>query len=26
LSYMKAFPINGLVLNTLGSGTLQISV
>jgi hypothetical protein len=26
LQYMKAFPIFGLVLNTLGSGTLQISV
>jgi hypothetical protein len=25
-TYMKAFPINGLVLNTIGSGTLQISV
>jgi hypothetical protein len=26
LTYMKAFPINGLVLNTIGSGTLQISI
>jgi hypothetical protein len=26
LTYMKAFPIFGLVINTLGSGTLQISV
>jgi hypothetical protein len=26
LTYMKAFPISGLVLNTIGSGTLQISV
>jgi hypothetical protein len=26
LTYMKAFPIFGLVLNTIGSGTLQISV
>ena len=26
LTYMKAFPINGLVLNTIGSGTLQVSV
>ena len=26
LTYMKAFPIYGLVLNTIGSGTLQISV
>lgn len=26
LTYMKAFPIFGLVLNTLGTGTLQISV
>lgn len=25
-TYMKAFPINGLVLNTIGSGTLQISI
>lgn len=26
LTYMKAFPIFGLVLNTIGAGTLQISV
>lgn len=26
LTYMKAFPINGLVLNTLGSGILQVSI
>lgn len=26
LTYMKAFPVFGLVLNTLGTGTLQISV
>jgi hypothetical protein len=26
LTYMKAFPIAGLVINTLSSGTLQISV
>ena len=26
LTYMKAFPIFGLVLNTIGSGLLQISV
>ncbi len=26
LTYMKAFPINGLVLNTIGSGTLQVSI
>ncbi len=25
-TYMKAFPINGLVLNTIGSGILQISI
>lgn len=26
LTYMKAFPVFGLVINTLGTGTLQISV
>lgn len=26
LTYMKAFPIAGLVLNTMGSGVLQISI
>jgi len=26
LTYMKAFPINGLVLNTIGSGVLQVSI
>lgn len=26
LTYMKAFPVFGLVINTLGAGTLQISV
>lgn len=26
LTYMKSFPISGLVLNQIGSGTLQVSV
>jgi hypothetical protein len=26
LMYMKAEPVNGLVINTLSSGTLQVSI